>query len=249
MDWSIHEVVAATGVTSRTLRHYDQIGLLPPDRVGHGGLRYYAQPTLVRLQRILALRDLGVALASIRAILDGERDDVEALRELRERLTTERARIRRQIAAIDATITAITTKEDIMPNDMFDGFDHTKYDAEVRERWGDDAADRSNRWWEGLGESGQAEFRAELAALNDAWDARVTSGEAPDSATTQEVAAQHVRWLEWAWQGQPVTPDALRGLARMYPDDPRFAANYTRASESGAQYVRDALLAYADARM
>ncbi|UQN15032.1 MerR family transcriptional regulator [Gulosibacter sp. ACHW.36C] len=249
MEWSTHEVVAATGVTSRTLRHYGQIGLLPPDRVGHGGLRYYAQPSLVRLQRILGLRDLGVDLASIREILDGERDDVAALRELRERLTSERARIRRQIAAIDATITAIDEKEDIMPKDMFDGFDHTQYDAEVRERWGDEAADRSNSWWAGLGESGQAEFRAELEALNDAWDARITAGDEPGSAAAQQVAAQHVAWLRRAWQGQPLTADALRGLATMYADDPRFAANYTRASEHGAEFVRDALLVYADAAL
>lgn len=249
MEWSIHEVVAATGITSRTLRHYDQIGLLPPDRVGHGGLRYYAQPSLVRLQRILALRDLGVALAEIRNIVEGSRDDVDALHELRERLTAERARIRRQIAAIDATITAITQKEDIMPTDMFDGFDHTKYDAEVRERWGEDAADRSNRWWEGLGESGQAEFRAELAALNDAWDARIAADDSPASEASQDVAQRHVRWLQQSWGNTPVTAEALRGLANMYADDPRFAENYTRVSPAGAEFVRDALLVFADSQL
>lgn len=48
MEWSTHQVVEATGITSRTLRHYDQIGLLPPTRTGAGGLRYYDQLALVR---------------------------------------------------------------------------------------------------------------------------------------------------------------------------------------------------------
>jgi DNA-binding transcriptional MerR regulator len=245
VDWSTNEVVAATGVTSRTLRHYDHIGLLPPDRVGHGGLRYYSQRSLVRLQRILALRDLGVDLAGIREVLDGDVSDREELVELRERLARERARIRRQIAAIDATITAITNEEEIMPNDMFAGFDHTKYDAEVRERWGDEAADRSNDWWTGLGEAGQAEFRAELAALNDAWDAQLEAGVEPGSAAAQAVAERHYHWLQRSWGGREVTADALRGLAQMYVDDPRFAANYTRVSPAGAEFVRDALTEYA----
>ncbi|WP_341856125.1 MerR family DNA-binding transcriptional regulator [Brachybacterium sp. GPGPB12] len=40
-EWSIQEIVRSTGVTSRTLRHYQQVGLLAPSRTGHGGQRFY----------------------------------------------------------------------------------------------------------------------------------------------------------------------------------------------------------------
>ncbi|MBN8881039.1 MAG: MerR family DNA-binding transcriptional regulator, partial [Salana multivorans] len=53
VGWSIQDVVRRTGVTSRTLRHYDAIGLLPPSFVAVGGIRHYDDDALVRLQRIL----------------------------------------------------------------------------------------------------------------------------------------------------------------------------------------------------
>ena len=59
-EWSIHEVAQRSGVTTRTLRHYDDIGILAPTRTGANGYRYYGAEALVRLQRILLLRDLGL---------------------------------------------------------------------------------------------------------------------------------------------------------------------------------------------
>ena len=75
----IADVARSAGVSSRTLRHYDAIGLLPATAVGDGGLRRYDDRALVRLQRILLLRGLGLGLAEIRRVLDGEQDDVTAL--------------------------------------------------------------------------------------------------------------------------------------------------------------------------
>jgi hypothetical protein len=61
-EWSIQQIAKLAGTTSRTLRHYDDIGLLAPSSVGHNGYRYYDQAALVRLQRILLLRELVGAL-------------------------------------------------------------------------------------------------------------------------------------------------------------------------------------------
>lgn len=132
-QWTIHDVTAATGLTSRTLRHYDAIGLLPPSATRPGGLRCYDQDALVRLQRILLWRELGVSLARIAELLAGEIDDVEALVEHRDQLR--RAQLRRadQLAAVEATITALRQGGQLMPAQIFDGFDHRQYDAEVRQ--------------------------------------------------------------------------------------------------------------------
>ena len=70
MDWSIQEIAKLAGTTSRTLRHYDDIGLLPPTRIGGNGYRYYDDDALVRLQRIMLLRDLGLGLPAIADVLD-----------------------------------------------------------------------------------------------------------------------------------------------------------------------------------
>ena len=98
-----------------------------------------------------------------------------------------------------------------MPKQMFNGFDHRIYDAEVRERWGDEAADRSNRWWEQLGERGQEEFRMQLQDLTDAWDAVIASAEAPSSNAAQQVAARHLTFL--ACGKQTIYTEAVAGLA------------------------------------
>lgn len=65
MAWSITAVAKMSGVTSRTLRHYDEIGLLPPAWIGGNGYRYYEDEQLLRLQQILVLRELGVGLSEI----------------------------------------------------------------------------------------------------------------------------------------------------------------------------------------
>ena len=70
MEWSIQQIAKLAGTTSRTLRHYDDIGLLSPSSVGHNGYRHYDQAALVRLQRILLLRELGLGLPQIAEVLD-----------------------------------------------------------------------------------------------------------------------------------------------------------------------------------
>ena len=249
MEWSIQEVTRATGLTSRTLRHYDRIGLLPPTSVGAGGIRHYDRQALLRLQRILVWRELGLPLATIAELADGTTDDVAALGEQLALLLRERDRMNDRIAAIEATIAALEKGDPIMPESMFDGFDHTKYDAEVRQRWGDEAADRSDRWWRELGESGQQAFRREMEELASAWDAAAAAEIDPASEAAQQLAARHVAWLAKSWQGTRPSAEQVKGISQLYVDDERFAANYNRVTPTGPQFVRDALHIFADTHM
>lgn len=77
-QWTIGEIAGVAGVTVRTLRHYDQLGLLEPAERSHGGHRRYAVSDVQRLYRILALRRLGFSLAEIGGLVDAE---VGSLRE------------------------------------------------------------------------------------------------------------------------------------------------------------------------
>jgi DNA-binding transcriptional MerR regulator len=79
MEWSIQDIARSAGTTSRTLRHYGAVGLLEPSRIGGNGYRYYDEQALVRLQRILLLRELGLGLPAIAEVLDGQRDSAAAL--------------------------------------------------------------------------------------------------------------------------------------------------------------------------
>lgn len=96
MERSIQDVARLTGTTSRTLRHYDSVGLVAPSRIAANGYRYYDEHALVRLQRVLLLRQLGLGLPAIGEVLDGETDAVAALRGHLARLQDEADRIGRQ---------------------------------------------------------------------------------------------------------------------------------------------------------
>lgn len=255
-EWTIHEVAQRSGVTTRTLRHYDDIGILNPTRTGANGYRYYGAEALVRLQRILLLRDLGLALGDIAEVLDAQQDPAAALRTHIGWLRSEQARLARQIAAVESTIRSWEGGESTMNDDMFDGFDHTVYKDEVEQRWGAEAYASSDAWWRSLGAEQQTAWKNTTAELARAWAAAAESGIAPGSAEAQTLAERHVAWLR-AIPGTPAHEDetALKpyvlGLAEMYVADPRFAANYATSAggNGGAEFVRDALTEYVNTRL
>lgn len=248
MDWSIQEIARLAGTTSRTLRHYDDIGLLPPSRIGGNGYRYYDRDSLVRLQRILLLRDLGLGLPAIADVLTNQVDAIPALHGHLAWLRDERERLARQIASVETTIQAISEGEDIMAEDMLDGFDHTQYKEEVEERWGKDAYAASDAWWRSKTPAERAEWQRLQKQLAADWTAAAERGIDPEGDEAQALAQRHADWLgaipgtPGSENGRP-TAAYLTGLGEMYVADPRFAANYGGAA--GATFVRDALRAYA----
>lgn len=230
-----------TGTTSRTLRHYDAIGLLPPTHKADNGYRHYDEEGLLRLQRILLLKELGLPLPRIAEVLDTGDDPISALRDHVRELGRERARIQRQIDAVTATIARLEAGEPLMAEEMFDGFDHRVHEQEVTERWGREAYRQSSRWWESMTPQEQSAWKAEVAELNADWAAAAAAGADPESRRCQELARRHLDWLG-SVPGTPSGADFdgyVRGLADMYVDDSRFAANY--GGRDGAQLVRDAL--------
>lgn len=249
MDLSIQQLAQLSGTTSRTLRHYDEIGLLPPSRMAGNGYRHYDHGALVRLQRILLLRELGLGLPAIAAVLAHETSPTAALKTHVTMLRAEQARLVRLIASVEKTIAAQEKGEEIMAENMFDGFDHTHYKEEVEQRWGKAAYAGSDAWWRGMDATGQQAWKAQLAAMNGDWMAAASSGLAADSQAASELARRHVAWLR-SIPGTPAsTPggnlrEYLLGLGEMYVADPRFAANY--GGTAGATFVRDALTAYAE---
>ena len=252
MEWSVQQIAKAAGTTSRTLRHYDDVGLLRPSRTGENGYRFYDQASLVRLQRILLLRDLGLGLPVIAEVLGHEPSAVTALGRHLDWLRQEQDRLARQIVSVRQTIETLKEGGQLMAEDMFDGFDHTRYKDEVEERWGKEAYAHSDTWWREMAPAEKDAWKQRSRQLARDWVAAAESGAEPDGAEARELARRHVEWLT----GIPGTPAAtpaagangelkgyVTGLAQMYVADPRFAANYGGAA--GAAFVRDALTAYA----
>lgn len=243
MEWSIQEVARLAGTTSRTLRHYGQIGLLPPSRVAGNGYRYYDQEAVVRLQRILLLRQLGLGLPAIAEVLEGQRDTAAALRHHLALLERERERLARQIVSVRTTVRKLEAGEELMATEVLGGFDHAQYEQEVTERWGHDAWERGARWWNALSADERREYQQRHVDIAADYGRAHAADRSVDSDEVQAIVARHVDWLSVTRQP---TRCYVIGLGDMYVADPRFGANYDRHGAGTAEFVRDAMRAYAE---
>jgi MerR family transcriptional regulator, thiopeptide resistance regulator len=246
MEWSIVDIARIAGTTSRTLRHYGDVGLLAPSRIGANGYRYYNEDALVRLQRILLLRELGLGIPAIVEVIEGERDGVDALTIHLGLLEQQKRRLDRQIASVEQTVMRMKGRQQLMPEEMFDGFDHTAYKEEVETTWGADAYQRGDRWWRSKSAREQSEYRAQHKAIAADYQAARDRQEPADGAVVQAIVARHVDWLNLTAEitGGEISAQRLRYYGDMYVGDPRFAANY--GGLDGAEFVREAFGYYAE---
>lgn len=239
--WSTSEVAAMSKVSSRTLRHYDQIGLLEPASTAPNGYRHYGRAQLHRLQRILLLRGLGLRLDTIAEVLEGQTDQVEALTAHHRWLLAERDRMNRLASTVASTINALKRGETMNAQEMFTGFEGNPYEEEAIARWGKEAVGRSNAKYAALTKEQKQAMSDEAAAINAELARCFNAGLAADDGAVQAAVGRHYAWVSFHW-----TPDAERyvGLGQMYVDDLRFAANYEKAGVPVA-YMLAAMKVYA----
>jgi DNA-binding transcriptional MerR regulator len=247
-EWSSQEIARLAGTTRRTLRHYHAIGLVPPSRIGDNGYRYYDPDALVRLQRVLLLRQLGLGLPEIGRVLAGQHDDIASLRAHLDWLAREQHRLGRQMDSVERTIRELEKGKKPMAEKMFDGFDHTEYQEEVERLWGADSYAQSDAWYAALSQDQKDDFLIAAAELGADWAAASAGGTAA-SDEAQALAHRHYAWLE-SIPGTPRTPDGhptkdyVLWMGASYVADERLAENY--GGLEGATFVRDALAVYAD---
>jgi MerR family transcriptional regulator, thiopeptide resistance regulator len=245
---TVGEVSEMTGVTVRTLHHYDEIGLLAPRGRSQAGYRLYAYADLARLQEILVWRALGFSLSEIQSILDDPAyDRIAALRRQRELVEREAERLGALRHSLDNAIDAEQKGTTMPEKAMFEGFDPTEYEDEVRERWGHtDAYRESSRRAAAYGEPEWREIRTEWDAIVAELAAAKAAGEPADGERAMAAAERHRRHISRWFYDCP--PAMHRGLGRMSSEDPRFARNYDNVAPGLADYVSDAFAANADAQ-
>lgn len=240
-----------SGVTSRTLRYYDEIGLLPAAGVLSNGYRYYEEDDLLRLQQILVLRTLDLGLDEIAKILDEQVDQLVALRGHYTRVLQERDRLDQVAVTIARTIEELENKEGIAmpkinrPENLFEGFDPGPYDDEARERWPQE--------WEQAQSARSAMTVEDTAQMQRAQTAAMIRMAGHLTAGTPVADPAVQTEVDSAYQGicRFWTPNAqaFKSLGRMYVDDPRFATNYDAITPGLAEYYRDAMAVYADTQL
>lgn len=224
---AIHEVCEATGLTPRTLHHYDAIGLLKPTAVTEAGYRLYDDAALGRLQNILLFRELEFPLKDIKTILnDPNFDQQEALGQQVKLLELRIKHLQRLIEL------AKTTQKG--GNDMsFQAFDSTEIDQyakEVKERWGGTAAYAESR--EKLKDKTKEEVDAMGGELMDIF-ARLgrLQGQEADSPEVQALITELQAFISAHYYH--CTDEILAGLGEMYVADERMRTNIDRSGGEG----------------
>lgn len=247
MEWTVHELAERAGISGRTLRHYHRIGLLRPDRIGPNGYRYYGPEAVARLQRILLLRDTGMPLAQIAAILDAPSTptaDIDALLERRDQLIQDREALDRRIRAVEHTVRMRREGRQPQMDVMLEGF-NDRYEDEVVRRWGREAFDVSHQWWHAKSIRQQRDWKNRAEALLRRWAELHAAGQTPDSPTAQAHAAAHVAWFAEipgtpTHAGDPEQAAAMIcGMASMYETNPDF--HHTFGSPDAARLAAAAL--------
>jgi DNA-binding transcriptional MerR regulator len=243
--WTIGQLAALAGVTVRTLRHYDQIGLLTPTARSETGYRLYDRADLERLQEILVERALGFQLDEIQRRLDDPgHDRLGALRRQRDLLAGRIDELAAVLALVEATLAAHDQEVEMEAGDLFDGFDPAAYEAEAADRWGGTPEyAESRRRTATYGDDDWRAMRAEADGIARAFGALRAAGVAPDSAEAAALAEQHRAHIgRWFYD---CSPSVHAGLGEMYAADPRFGAWWDRFGVGLAPYVRDAFAAAA----
>lgn len=246
--YQVKDVARLTGVSVRTLHHYDAIGLLVPRGRTAGGYRLYSDTDLLRLQQILIGRELGLPLEDIRRSLDDPRFDRQAaLLDQRQRLRDRARQAEAMIRAIDAALAALdgdATTGGIAMDDLFDGFDPLRYEEEARQRWGAtdayaESEKRTTRYtaddWKAIEAEQRAVYESAAAALN--------AGQSPFSMDAMDIAERHRLGIDrWFY---PCSHTMHQGLASMYESDDRFRQAIDRYGEGLTTFLAAAIRANA----
>lgn len=243
----VKEVAELTGISVRTLHHYDEIGLLIPDGVTESGYRNYSEQNLELLQQILFFRELGFPLKKIKEIVTSESfDRLEALERHREMLRDKRSQLEQLLRTVERTIRHAKGEVTMSNQEKFKGFDFSSnpYEQEARERWGDKAVDESNAKLGKMKADGNMQaFQDEMNELyRKLGDAR---HEDPASEAAQEAIGD---WFKLLNKMGSYSLEAFKGLGQMYVDDERFTKNIDQFGEGLALFMRDAMAHYADSR-
>jgi DNA-binding transcriptional MerR regulator len=249
MEYTVQKLGRLAGVSTRTLRYYDEIGILKPARINSSGYRIYGQAEVDRLQQILLYREMGLNLDTINGIMTAKSfDEAAALKDHLVKLLAQRQQIDMLIANVEKTIEYKEGKINMSDKEKFEGFkkklveeNEQKYGKEIREKYGDEKVNASNKSMLNMTQEQYAEFEKLSQEVLDTLEEAFATGD-PAGELGQKTADLHRRWITYAWGNY--SKEAHAGVAQMYVDDERFTAYYDKKQPGLAQFLRDAVVIY-----
>lgn len=246
-EYSIKELSEIAGVSARTLRYYDQIGLLKPLFRTESGYRYYGENEINILQQILFYRERGFRLDQISNILYKEEfNTLEALQEHLRELQRQKVRLEELILTVNRTIDSLKGEDKMSDQEKFEAFksrlvqkNEEKYGGEIRKKYGEKVVDETNEKMMQISEKEYSEFNQLEEKIRHELEEAVKSQAAPDSLVGKRISEQHKEWLNMTWTSY--TKEMHLGVTAMYVEDERFRKHYDRNVKGCAEFLRQAV--------
>jgi DNA-binding transcriptional MerR regulator len=242
------EVAKLTGISVRTLHHYDAINLLRPNRNKENGYREYSEEDMDKLQQILFFKECGFPLAKIQKLLNSSSFNREEAFQLQKKyLLHEKKRIETMLDTLNRSMKSMKGEITMSLTEKFGGFDmnNNPYEEEARRLWGDEAVDKSNAHISSLTmeekdsiAKGMDHLFTELATIRN---------ENPASDTAQKAMEKMYRHFNKNF-GYQYTLEAFAGVGQMYITDIRFTENVDQYGKGLSQFLAEAMKIYADSQ-
>jgi len=236
MAYQIKQLAKLAGVSVRTLRYYDEIGLLPPAYTGENGYRYYETAQVDQLQQICLYREMAVPLADIKQLLaQSPAEVVTALQTQYQRLLAQRQQLDGLLALVQTTIKTQQGGTNMSDSEKFNAFKQQKltendanFGEELTEKYDAQTLKESRQRFANLSEADyQAMQATEAQLLTD-----LKTKPALASPIARRIYQNHKKWLSYNW---PTYTAAMhRNLAAMYQADDRFQSYYDDRAGQGA---------------
>lgn len=239
----IKEVSEMSGVSVRTLHHYDEIGLLSPQKK-ENGYRYYSEEDISFLQMILFYKYLGFPLKKIKLLLKEE--DMEVLSHLRKQLDLmqhEKEKLLTLIETLEKTILSQERRITMSNQEKFTGFvyqDNDQYKEAAIDKYGKEVVEQAIEKQKGKEQELTDGFNQIFFAFAD----NMTQGLNPTAKENIALAEQlHKHLCTYSFD---CSLEVFSSIGYGYVQNPEFKKNIDQFGEGTAQYVCDAIQQYVE---
>ncbi|MEG2196478.1 MAG: MerR family transcriptional regulator [Cellulosilyticaceae bacterium] len=249
MEYTVQKLSKLAGVSTRTLRYYDEIGILKPSRMNTSGYRIYTQLEVDILQQILFYRELDVSLEGIKEMMSSPSfDQQKALTQHYNQLLEKRKQLDKLITNVEKSIAMKKGEVNMTDKEKFEGFkqnkiqeNEEKYGKELRKQYGEETVKTSYKKFADMTEDEHREWEALGARILITLKEAMVEGN-PESVEAKALAALHHKWLEYTWP--TYSKEAHRSLAAMYLEDERFTQYYDKVEVGAARFLKEAIFSY-----
>ncbi len=245
--YSIGELAELAGVSARTLRYYDQEGLLKPSFVNEAGYRFYGEKEVNLLQQILFYRERGLELNRIRQIIyEKDFNIMSALEEHLQELEERKAHTEALISMVRRSIMSMKGECRMSDQEKFEAFKQNvvkeheeRYGKEARDKYGNQEVDAAQKKLLNMSEEDWERFQNLGKEIRTRLNEAVSAGMGPDSEEAERIVMLHKEWLGMTWK--KYTEEAHRAMGNLYISDERFKLYYDRDMPGCAEFLEQAI--------